>query len=182
MISHISKIFILFIFFTTFFCLSLSSGIPNNYSSILGPNFDKLPTKDEAIELFKLWRKEHGRVYNNLEETTKKFEIFLSNLRIITESNANRKSSHDFLLGLTKFADWSSKEFQETYLHNLNMASNNETMNLQDDDIGSLSYSVPSSLDWSSLGAVTPVKDQLKCGKFVGFFNFINYYKMGKIL
>lgn len=172
MISHTSNLFLIFIIFFTFLCLSSGDdGIPTKYTSILGPNLDKLPAQDDAMELFQLWKKEHGRVYNSLEEMAKKFDIFVSNLRIITETNANRESPHGFILGLTHFADWSPKELQETYLHEINMPSSSETMKLHDDTY----YSAPLSLDWRSKGAVTRVKDQGRCGMFVVFKSFMSH-------
>ncbi|KAL5080893.1 hypothetical protein RYX36_009314, partial [Vicia faba] len=130
------------------------------YSSILGPNNDKLPTQDEAIELFQLWKKENGRVYNDVTEMSKRFGIFLSNLRIITNANRKRKSSHDILLGPTNFADLSSKEFQESYLHELDLSDN--TMKLQD-DVELQNFTLPASVDWVTLGAVTDPMDQKDC-------------------
>jgi hypothetical protein len=167
MIYHTLNLFLLFIIFTTFLCLSSSYDTPPKYSSILGPNLDKLPTQDKAIELFQQWMKDHGRVYKDLEEMAKKFDIFLSNLKYIIETNAKRKLPHGFLLGLTNFSDWSSQEFQEKYLHDIDMSMNNDTINVNGvHDLSSCS-GVPSSLDWSLKGAVTIVKDQHTCGKFV---------------
>jgi len=165
MISHTSNLFLLFIIFTTILCLSSSTyGIPTKYSSIMGPNLDKLPTQDKTIEIFQLWMKEHGRVYKDLEEMAKKFDIFISNLKYITETNAKRKSSNGFLLGLTNFSDWSSEEFQQRYLHNIDMPTNIDTMKVNDVHLSSCS--APSSLDWRSKGVVSDIKDQKNCGKF----------------
>ncbi|XP_057434176.1 ervatamin-B-like [Lotus japonicus] len=182
MISHTSNIFLLFFICTTFSCLSSSFRIPTPYSSIMGPNLDKLPSQDEAIQLFQQWKKDHGRVYKDLGEMAKKFEIFLSNLKYITESNAKRKSPHDFLLGLNKFADWSAKEFQETYLHELDMPKEESSIMKLDD----LPCDAPSSLDWRSKGVVTHVKDQEDCGScwafsVVGAIEGINAINTGRL-
>lgn len=168
MISHTSKLFFLFFICTTFLCLCSSFSVPTQYSSILGPNLDKLPSQDEAIQLFHQWKKDHGRVYQDLGEMAKKFENFLSNLKYITDSNAKRKSSYDFLLGVNTFADWSANEFQETFLHDIDMPKDNGTRKLND-----LACRAPSFLDWRSKGAVTHVKDQKNCGKFVLLATFL---------
>src|ERR1044072_8095456 len=146
MISHTLKIFLLFFICTTFSCrISSSFNIPTNniYSSILAHNLDKLPSQDEAIHLFQQWTKEHGRVYQDLGEMAKKFENFLSNLKLITASNARRKSTYDFVLGLNIFADWSAEEFKEIYLHDIDMPKDNKIMKLDD-----LPCRAPSYLDW----------------------------------
>jgi hypothetical protein len=131
-IFHTSKPFLFFTIFTTFLGLSLSYDTPTKYSSILGPNLDKLPTQDKAIELFQQWMKDYGRVYKDLQEMSKKFDIFLSNLKYITENNAKRKSPHGFLLGLTNFSDWSSQEFKERYLHDIDMSMIIDTIKVND--------------------------------------------------
>ncbi|KAL5096861.1 hypothetical protein RYX36_001188 [Vicia faba] len=111
--------------------MSSNFEIPTSkYTLILGAKLDKLPNQDEAIELFQVWKKEHERVYSDLEVTAKKFGIFVTNLKYITESNAKRDSSHSVLLGLTKFADLSFMEFKETY-----MTLNTNTMDIVNDEI-----------------------------------------------
>lgn len=183
-ISFTSNRFRFFIIFTACLCIyfaiqkkktnenedivSISSRfeIPTSkYTSILGPKLDKLPNQDEAKQLFQLWKKEHGRVYRNQEEMEKKFEIFVSNLKYIVETNAKRDSPYSSLLGLTKFADLSFMEFKEKY-----MSMNTDTMDIVNDDIDELTCSKPPpTLDWRLKGAVTPVKDQGDCGKFIVF-------------
>ncbi|CAK8530701.1 unnamed protein product [Lathyrus sativus] len=153
--------------------LNISSSfeiLTNKYSSILGPKLDKLPNEDGVIKLFQLWKREHGRVYNDIDEMTKKFATFVTNLKYITETNAKRDSPHSSFLGLTNFADWSSKEFQETYLHDIDMSKIKDTVNIVNDGVADLPCrNPPSSLDWRSKGAVTNVKDQGTCNSCWAF-------------
>ncbi|XP_061374819.1 ervatamin-B-like [Gastrolobium bilobum] len=181
MISQTPNMFLIIFIFTTFVCLSSSSSIPTQYS-ILGPNLDKLPSQDEALQLFQLWKKENGRIYKDLEEMAKKFEIFLSNLNYITKSNAKRRSSSTYLLGMNKFADWSPKEFQKTYLHGHDMPKQ-----LGHVKQNNLSYAGPVSLDWRRRGVVTGVKDQANCGSCwafsaTGAIEGINAIATGKLI
>ncbi|KAL5096869.1 hypothetical protein RYX36_001196 [Vicia faba] len=103
------------------------------YASILGPKLDKLPNQDDAILLFQLWKKEHGRVYGNQQEMAKKFDVFVSNVKYIVETNAKRDSPHSSLLGLTNFADLSFTEFKDTY-----MTMNTDTIDIVNDDVDEL--------------------------------------------
>ncbi|CAK8530700.1 unnamed protein product [Lathyrus sativus] len=182
-ISYNSIPFRFFIIFTAFLCiyfaiqkkktnknediLSISSRfeVPTSkYTSILGPQFDKLPNQDDILELFHVWKKEHGRVYRDQEETEKKFEIFVSNLKYIVETNAKRDSPYSSLLGPTTFADLSFTEFKEKYSRNIDMSEISEAMNIVKDDVGDSSCSnPPPSWDWRSEKAVTSVKDQGPC-------------------
>ncbi|CAL0304567.1 unnamed protein product [Lupinus luteus] len=183
MISQTSLFFLISFIVTTSISLSSSSPILTQYS-ILGPNLDKYPSQDDAIKLFQIWKKEHSRVYNDLQEMSKRFDIFISNLNDIIDSNAKRMSSSDYILGLNKFADWSNEEFEETYLNNnVDMPEEDSDMKLNDD----LTPYVPSSLDWRKKGAVTEVKNQGRCGSCWAFATVagiegINAVARGKLI
>ncbi|OIW01312.1 hypothetical protein TanjilG_10473 [Lupinus angustifolius] len=182
MISQTSLLFLISFIFTTLLSISSSSSIPSQYS-ILGPNLDKYPSEEDAMKLFQLWKKEHGRVYNNLQDMAKRFDIFISNMNDIIESNSKRTSSSDYILGLNKFADWSNEEFEETYLNKNGDMHEDSGMKLNDE----LSCEVPSSLDWRDKGAVTAVKDQGSCGSCWAFstaagIEGINAISTGKLI
>ncbi|KAI5447783.1 zingipain-2 [Lathyrus oleraceus] len=179
-ISYTSNRFLMFIIFTACLCLYFAIQKKNpdenediliipskfeiptsKYTTISGLKLDKLPNQDDVIELFQVWKKENGRVYSDPEEMARKFETFVTNLKYIVESNAKRDSPHSARLGLNNFADWSSTEYRETY-----MTLNIDAMDIvNEDDVEDVTCSdPPSTLDWRSRGAVTPVKNQGLCG------------------
>ncbi|KAL5096852.1 hypothetical protein RYX36_001179 [Vicia faba] len=117
-ISYTSNRLLIFIIFTACLCLffAIQKKIHDNDSSLSDLKLDKLPNEDEVLKLFQHWKNHHERVYNDLDVMANKFEIFVSNLKYIVETNAKRESTESSLLGLTDFADLSFMEFKETYL------------------------------------------------------------------
>ncbi|XP_054803879.1 zingipain-2-like [Prosopis cineraria] len=142
--------------------LCLSSSIPTSFS-ILGDSesLRKFTSEEQVNGLFRLWQKQHRRVYPNPREEAKRFLIFQSNLKHINEINEKRVCPSQSRLGLNKFADLSPEEFKEVYLHNINMPANTVMAKFKKDD--SCDHNVPDSLDWRKKKAVTPVKDQGDC-------------------
>ena len=156
------KLLLLSFLLTNFICLS--SSVTNQHSMLNPHSLDKLSFKEQILERFHLWQKEEGRHYESPEEEEKRFQIFKKNYEYILNKNAKRSSAHSYRLGLNEFADLSPEEFQKIYLHDIvePLSTINNKMLKQDscDDI-------PASLDWRERGAVTPVKNQGSCGKFI---------------
>jgi hypothetical protein len=110
------------------------------------------------------WMAKHGRVYKDDAEKEHRFKIFKQNVEYIESFNSagNRK----YKLGVNKFSDLTTEEF---------MASHTGLL-LTPSDIHQTSTSfmyenmtdVPASMDWTSQGAVTGVKNQEQCGKMNG--------------
>jgi cathepsin L len=100
--------------------------------------------------------------------------IFFDNLNIINRHNAEFfRVNFSFQLGINKFADLTFAEYTEIYTFNQSMKAHQPKLKEEtikptkvifqadsDEDLDEL----PSAFDWRDRGAVTPVKDQLKCG------------------
>ena len=115
------------------------------------------------------WMVRHGKVYKDAQEKERRFNIFKDNVEYIESFNADGKKP--FKISINEFGDLTNKEFRATYngykrikpsglwLHD--NASSTSSLFKYETVSG-----VPSSLDWRSKGAVTPIKDQQQCGKY----------------
>jgi len=105
------------------------------------------------------------RAYSSGERDDR-FEIFVDNLKHYEEENAK---GHSYTLGINRFADFSHEEFSKFFgFKDQANASSRLGPNLGSHDFQS-GMLLPSSVDWVSAGAVTPVKDQGSCGSCWSF-------------
>lgn len=157
-------------------CASLacfSYGLPSEYS-IVGGETVNFPAEERVVELFRLWREKHRKVYNHVEEHERRFENFKRNLRVVLEKHAQKKAAankHDTQrVGLNKFADLSNEEFRAIYMpKKVRMPISKRdrlVRKMQQQKKAELPRDAPASLDWRKAGIVTPVKDQGSCGMF----------------
>ena len=113
---------------------------------------------NSLLPAFEKWMGDHGRAYKNDEEKQLRFEVFKANFEFV--ESTNNQPGLTYTVALNQFADLTNSEFVAKYARltvpkkHRSSASHKYT-NLT---------SVPTSIDWRSLGAVTPIKDQGQCG------------------
>jgi|UniRef100_A0A804PLS7 hypothetical protein len=117
--------------------------------------------------LFRSWSVKHGKLYASPTEKLERYEIFKQNLMHIAETNRKNGS---YWLGLNQFADVAHEEFKASYLglkRALPRAGAPQTRTPTAFRYAAAAAgSLPWSVDWRYKGAVTPVKNQGKCGEF----------------
>lgn len=119
-----------------------------------------LPLLGAAAELprdFLDWAQQFEKQYGSEEQWQKALENFRKSEEIIQALNAQGDAEY----GHTRFSDLSPEEFSRTFLP--------RPMDAAEGRRGSGPYAAPSgdlpdAVDYRSLGAVTPVKDQQDCG------------------
>ena len=110
------------------------------------------------------WMVQYSRVYKDTTEKARRFEVFKANVKFIESFNAggNRK----FWLGVNQFADLTNDEFRATKTNKgfkpspVKVPTGFRYENVSVD-------ALPATIDWRTKGAVTPIKDQGQCGKYI---------------
>jgi len=105
-----------------------------------------------------------GKTYSK-EERESRFEIFKDNYAFVMAENSK---GHKYKLAVNEFADMTADEFGATHFGQ----KKPEKMWGDLPYLGQHKYSgapLPSSVDWSQKGAVTPIKNQGQCGSCWSF-------------
>ncbi len=111
---------------------------------------------------FEQWSAHHGKHYEPTERDFRE-SVYTTNLaKIVLHNNGN----HSWKMAVNKFADLTPEEFKARYTGGLNLAKKSLRRAAQ----GPFNVTAnPASVDWTTKGAVTPVKNQEQCGSCWAF-------------
>mmetsp|Transcript_2336 Transcript_2336/g.4840 ORF Transcript_2336/g.4840 Transcript_2336/m.4840 type:complete len:447 (+) Transcript_2336:64-1404(+) len=121
-------------------------------------------TGEEIQSKFAAWKKEHGKTYETMEALNSAMEAFASNDKIIQEHNAKELS---WTLGHNEFSDMTWEQFKSTVMSEI--FTNRAPANMDRVHLTDVGMPLPDAVDWVEKGAVTPVKNQKRCGSCWAF-------------
>ena len=131
--------------------------------------FSYKPAAAQTLQQYELEEQEfqgfmssYGKSYSSHEEYKSRFQIFRDNLAYIRVFNSFGK---DWTLGVNHFTDLTPNEFKNRFT---GLRRNNvERSNEESSEVENLE--LPTSVDWTTKGAVTGVKNQGQCGSCWSF-------------
>ena len=115
-----------------------------------------------SLPSFNTWINTYNKSYLNENEYVYRQSIYLSNLVKISVHNSK---NYSWTMGVNQFADLTSEEFKKQFAGCYHAKSNDYLEGFGDIE----SNVLPESVNWTELGAVTPVKNQGQCGSCWAF-------------
>jgi cathepsin L len=120
------------------------------------------PLPDEQYQfLFTKWASQHKKAYHH-DDFFARYNVFRANLDHIRAHNAG---NHTYTLGMNQFGDITPTEFKKF----LGYTPRDRPPHSPAQGLSALRADLPTSVDWRTKNAVTPVKDPAQCGSSWAF-------------
>lgn len=109
----------------------------------------------------------YGKSYYTSEETYYREKVYYTNLAFIASENTK---GHTYNLDVNEFADLTKDEFFSNFRSTYTNFNTKPRHKFNNEEIFDFNFTnIPSSIDWTTKGAVTPVKNQGQCGSCWSF-------------
>lgn len=148
---------------------TVTSASPKGYAArllaaIAPPVYGSTKPRNELEQQFRDFMRMYNKQYATMEEYKSRFETYKKTLKFIATHNADTTKTHK--VGINHFADMTDEEFSQKITPKVDRPLEGNGAQF----VHELSnVELPSSLDWRTKGAVTPVKDQGVCGSCYTF-------------
>jgi cathepsin L len=110
------------------------------------------------MDRFLRWQATYNRSYPTAEERQRRFQVYRRNMEHIEATN--RAGNLTYTLGENQFADLTEEEFLDLYTMKGMPPVRRDAGKKQANFSSSAAVDAPTSVDWRSKGAVTPIKNQ----------------------
>ncbi len=150
----------LFMYLSTLLVAASSTGVTNDFANAV---------EQINLDRFKDWVVKHDIFISDDSQFDKMFNNWIDNDKYIEYINSLNKT---YRLGHNKYSGMNQQEFRElmgfkSNFEELRQYLRGPSKNYSTEQVDA----VPSSVDWRTKGAVTPVKDQGQCGSCWSFSN-----------